>query len=153
MTFVDVTLVLVSLAGFFRGSVLGIDRIETRIVFALLSGLGLLSWVSWSGGLPATQMFGNVIFITLIGLLLHTLALGKEKTDKRGWIISSKKNNIGGLVYGLFTLLITLSVFETAISSGIIHPKNGKTSLLIDTIYNHTDEADGSWKIASFERP
>lgn len=153
MTFVDVALVLVSLAGFLRGSVLGIDRTETRIVFALLSGLGLLSWISWSGGLPATQLLGNAIFITSVGVLMYTLLSGKEKADKRGWITSAKNNNLGGIVYSMFTLAIALSVFETAISSGIIQPENGKTSLLIDTIYNHTDEADATWKLASTERP
>lgn len=153
MTFVDVALVLVGLAGFLRGSVLGIDHIETRIVFALLAGVGVLSWVSWNGGLPATQLLGNIVFIAAVGLLLYRLTSGKVKSDNRGLVTSARSNNMGGLVYSMFSLVITLSIFETAISSGIIQQEDGQTSLLIDMIYNHTNEANASWKLAFFERP
>lgn len=154
MNFIDISIIIAALFGFYFGSLKGMDNKVTKRAFASLVFLASLYF------LPSSENAGLGILPTGLALLLSLTAVvglryyKAAREVRQGLSVCMINNNLGGVTIALFFAAFSLFLWDRAIVNDIVGRGVQDHSIFIALLDANDDPINFSGvKLIASERP
>lgn len=139
MNFIDISIIIAALFGFYFGSLQGMDNRVTKWTLASLIFLTSLYFLTRYGdvssGITSISLAGVAGLITITGLRYYKTA----KEVREGLSVCMLNNNLGGVTLALFFGFFSLSLWDIVIVNEIVSIDFDNNSIFMAVLDNNDE--------------